>query len=46
MDDKKKKYSMPEVEIIYVEGELDTLASSGEGNADWALDDNHEDFGA
>ena len=34
MDDKKKKYSKPEVESIYFQNELDTLVDSGNGGWD------------
>lgn len=43
MDDKKKKFIPPEVEVIdFTDEDIITLSGAGAGNSNWNSDDNNE----
>ena len=45
MDDKKKKFIVPDAELVdFANDDIITLSALGTGNSDWNLDDNTETF--
>lgn len=45
MDDKKKKYIIPEAEVVdFNNGDIITLSAQNANNVNWIDDDNTEDW--
>ncbi len=45
MDDKKKKYVVPEAEIVgFDSSDIITISTTGANNVNWGLDPDGEDF--